>query len=155
MVAISGTSITVSGSDIYATGGAKHPIITLTDAGGAAVSTSATVNVATNVSAQIRTSRSGLTYNRSNGFFYGSITLTNTGTTDLLGTLQLVLAGLTSGVSLVNATGMTAGDSPSPYLNVSVGRLAPGQSITIQLIFRKPSLATLVDYTPEIFDSNF
>ncbi len=100
------------------------------------------------VTGQVKFASSGLVYNRSTGLFTGTITLTNVGAATLFGPLEVVLTGLTPGVTLTNAAGSTPdGD---PYL-IAYQSLGPGQSITLTVSFRKTSLGQSVTYTPKVF----
>ena len=87
---------------------------------------------------QIKLSASGLVYNRSTQLFGGTITLTNTGTTTI-GVLEVELTGLPSGVTLANASGTAADGNPYLLVNSPDGiLLAPGQSITLTVMFANP-----------------
>jgi hypothetical protein len=87
---------------------------------------------------QIKLSASGLVYNRSTQLFGGTITLTNTGTTTI-GVLEVELTGLPSGVILDNASGTAADGNPYLLVNSPDGiLLAPGQSITLTVLFANP-----------------
>lgn len=101
------------------------------------------------VTGQIKFASSGLVYNRSTGLFTGTITLTNIGASALYGPLEIVLAGLTPGVTLTNAAGTTSGGDP--YLIAYLQSLGPGQSVTLTVSFRKTSLGQGVTYTPRIY----
>jgi hypothetical protein len=91
---------------------------------------------AIDISAQVLAESSGLVYNRADQTFHGTITLTNVSTQPVAGPLQIVLTGLTPGVTLVNASGMHEG---YPYLTSSSASLAPGASVTVTVQFRNPS----------------
>lgn len=91
------------------------------------------------VTSQISFSMSGLTYSRGTQLFGGSITLTNTGSTNLVGTLEIVLTGLPAGVTLANASDYTASGDPYILVDLSSGILPPGQSITLSLFFSNPN----------------
>ncbi len=96
---------------------------------------------------------SGLTYNRAAHTDTGTITLTNTGTNYVSGPFFVVFLNLTSGVTLSSPTpGVTVGTyGGSPDLEISFGKLLPGQSITITVVFGDVSLGEKVTYTPEVF----
>ena len=74
-------------------------------AGGAGHDVVLTV-LAKNVSGQFSVSKSGLVYNARCQFFGGTITITNIGTTNLIGTLEFEVTGLPAGVTLANASGI-------------------------------------------------
>lgn len=117
-----------------------------TNAAGTAISDAATVQAATAVPSQISAVRSGLILNRSNGLFEGTITLRNTGT-NALASFAMLLSGLTTGVTLANASG-TLSDGTS-YLNT--GPLAAGQTISVRLSFRKAQASSAVSYTANFY----
>ena len=95
----------------------------------------------------LKVSSSGLVYNRSTGLFGGTITLTNLGPVAIPGPLHIALTGLPAGVTLANAVGQTA--SGDPYL-IAAGPLAPGQSVTVTVLFSDPS-RTLIQYGITVF----
>ncbi len=92
------------------------------------------------VTSQVKVSKSGLVYNRATQLFGGTVTITNMGSTALIDTLQFEVTGLPAGVTLANASG-TAPDG-NPYIAISLGTstLAPGQSITFNVLFKNPKL---------------
>jgi hypothetical protein len=117
---------------------------TATDANNNTSEFSLDLPVVVDVTSQISYKRSGLVYNRFTGIYAGTITLTNTGK-DMLGPIQLVLTGLTPGLTLINAGGTNW--RGSPYITVN-GPLAFNGSITITLQFRKSAPGLYVDYDP-------
>jgi hypothetical protein len=104
------------------------------------------------VSAQVRATRSGLVYNRSTQLFGGTLTFTNTGTTALTGTLEVVFSRLPAGVTLANASGYTADGAPYILVNLANSVLARGASMSIAVYFRNPN-RVLFDYGLDIFDN--
>lgn len=106
---------------------------------------------AVDVSAQVSVTRGGFRRNRATGRFQQEITLTNTGGSAVSGPVSLVLDGLTDGVTLFGATGMTAALAPfdSPYRNVTGGSLAAGQTLKVMLEFTNPANAA-ISYTPRV-----
>jgi hypothetical protein len=118
----------------------------------AGVTLSDTIGV-TDVSSQVAVSADGLRRSRGTGIYMQSVTITNTGSTPLMGTLSLVLDGLTTGVILFNGSGYTSATSPSgsPYLNISLADgLAVGQSVTVVLGFLDPTNAPISYNTREL-----
>ena len=113
------------------------------------------VRTPTDVTGSLTLNRSGFVYNRVNGLFYGTITLTNNGATAITGTLELVLAGLTAGVTLDTGSGITV--NGDPYINVDLNALfgasglASGRFVKINLNFRKTSMGLYVDYNPRVY----
>jgi hypothetical protein len=78
------------------------------------------------ITTQISFVRSGLTYNRSNRTYYGTITIANNGADTLSNLLPVALTALPAGVTLVNAAGTFNG---TPYVNTgTVNSLPPGAS---------------------------
>ena len=102
------------------------------------------------VSGQVSTTRSGLVLNRSTQLFGGTITLTNTGSTALTGTLEVLLTGLPSGVTLANASG-TVNGNPYILVNLTNGVLASGQSINFTVLFANPHRLSFL-YEVSIYD---
>lgn len=103
------------------------------------------------VSAQVRVSSSGLLLNRATQTYNGTITVTNTSNQPIAGPVHVMFSGLTAGVTLANATGSYAG---SPYITVSAGALAPGQSVTAAVRFGNPSNAR-IGYTAKTYSGTF
>ena len=64
------------------------------------------------VSSQVSVTSSGLVYNRGTQQFGGTMTLTNTGTSALNFSFEVVLTNLPAGVTLANASGYTADGNP-------------------------------------------
>jgi hypothetical protein len=94
----------------------------------------------------------GFRYDRATHHFIQSVTITNTSGSAFVGPLALVLDGLTSGVTLVNASGTTSAANPSgsPYLSIPFATpLQPGQSVTVLLVFDDPTLVQ-IRYTPRL-----
>jgi len=96
--------------------------------------------------------RSGLTVNRFNGSYTGSISLTNA-TADPIkaSSLQLVLEGLPREVTLANRSGEWNG---APYLNLPVAEIAPGATVTVSTSFSNPSMAN-INYTAKVFSVTY
>ena len=93
-----------------------------------------------NVSSHVTVSKSGLVYNRATLLLSGSVTITNTGTTNLTGALEFEVTGLPAGVTLANASGIAPDGNPYITVNLAGGVLAPGQSITFTVLFKDPKL---------------
>jgi hypothetical protein len=78
------------------------------------------------------------------------VTITNTSGASLPGPMDLALAKLTAGVTLVNATGTAADGSPEIALDLGTsGVLVPGQVVSLLLRFADPSLVQIA-YTPNL-----
>jgi hypothetical protein len=160
-------TITVSGNHTYARAGTYSPRVTLLDDGLVAAVAANAVDVVIDVSSQVQVQRSGLYYNRRDQLFYGTLTVTNTGTSDLAGSLQVLLGGLTPGVTLTSAS-ITVGSatyslpvtptgSGDPIIDVPKGlvsSLAPDELLQISVRFSDP-LFSLIGYTPEVFSDPF
>jgi hypothetical protein len=78
--------------------------------------------------------RSGLTYNRATQLYYGTLTITNTGTEILSNLLPVALTGLPATVTLANAAGTYKG-APYVFTTTSSG-LPPGASNSIPIQFK-------------------
>jgi len=128
-------------------------IVTATDQFGAYYSNNYTliINPNNDVTNQLQVSASGLVYNRGTQFFGGTITLTNTGTTAIASTLEVVLTGLPSGVTLANASGTTADGNPYILVALPSDTLAPGQSINFTVMFSNPKKMSF-QYGTSLFD---
>ena len=94
--------------------------------------------LAQNAGSQVTVSKSGLAYDRNTQLFGGTITIANTGTTNLVGTLEFEVTGLPAGVILANASGIAPGGNPYISVNLDNGVLSPGQSITFTVLFKNP-----------------
>jgi uncharacterized repeat protein (TIGR03803 family) len=100
---------------------------------------------------EIATTASGLVYSRVTRTFNGAVTITNISGVAISGPFQIRLTGLTSGVTLANATGEFSG---APYLTVpGTVSLASGQSATVDLQLDDPSLGT-INFTPVIYSGS-
>jgi hypothetical protein len=89
--------------------------------------------------------------NRFTQKYTGTVTFTNTGTTPVAGPLQFKLSGLTSGVTLDNATGVKDG---VPYITLGEAELAPGQVATVTTTFSNPARAAIA-YTPQLVNVKY
>lgn len=112
---------------------------------------SATIPVTADQNCNCQTSTSGVTVARgglryvtsSQQQFLQTLTVTNTSGSAVAGPINIVLQGLPSTATLTNASGTTGcTSSGSPFITVVAanGSLAAGQSASIQLDFRDPSL---------------
>jgi hypothetical protein len=77
--------------------------------------------------------------------------VSNTGTVPVAGPLQFKLSGLTSGVTLDNATGVKDG---VPYVTLNEAELAPGQTATVTTTFSNPAKAAIA-YAPQLFKAQY
>ncbi len=102
------------------------------------------------VTGSVQTTSSGLVLNRATQLFTGTVTLVNTSGAALAGPLTLSFDGLTSGVTLKNATGTKNG---APYITVA-GGLAPGASVAIPVSFSNPGKVNTT-YTAHIYSGNY
>ena len=94
--------------------------------------------LAQNATNQVRATKSGLRHNRATQLFGGTITFTNIGTTNLIGTLDFEVTGLPAGVILANASGIAPDGNPYISINLANGALAQGQSIIFTVLFKNP-----------------
>lgn len=162
-IVVQGQQIEVFGTHTYASSGPMLAIVSLTssDGGGTALATP-TINVTPNITNALGIARSGLVYNRGTRRFGGTLTITNKGTSNLSGSLDVVLTALSSNSTLAAASIMVGNTTYSLTINTVDGSpeivipqgfvndLAPGQSLTISLSFSDPSLGS-ISYTPTVF----
>jgi hypothetical protein len=91
-------------------------------------------------------------YSPATRLFSTNATITNTSNAAINGPLQFSFTNLVpAGIQLLNATGTSNG---IPYITVSTGALAPGDSITFTMIFNA-QLGTVITYTPKVFSGPF
>jgi hypothetical protein len=126
------------------------PITPANGSGGVTIISINGVLLPPEVSDQVSATASGLAYSRATQTFNGTLTLTNVSTSTVSGPLQVLLTGITPGVSLVNPTGNLFG---TPYLTVSSVSLAPAQAVTVNVQFRNPSNA-LINFTPAVYSGS-
>jgi hypothetical protein len=90
-------------------------------------------------------------FNQHNRHTRRTVSLRYLGHGILPGPFALVLAALTPGVKLLNPTGITQVFTPlgSPYLALNVAAFAPGQSLTVALMFSDPA-GKPVHFTPHV-----
>jgi hypothetical protein len=116
-------------------------------------SSNLTLGVTADVTSLVSVSLGGLRVNRTTRQVAETVTITNTSSSPIAGAISFVLDGLTAGVTLVGATGITqqVGILGSSYINVvpAGSQLGAGQSVTFTLIFNDPSLISF-SYTPRI-----
>ena len=106
---------------------------------------------------QTQISRSGFTLNRTTQRFVQTVTVTNTGSIDILGPISVALDGLSTNTTLSNKSGNTANNAPtgSPYITLtSVSKLAAGASTTVQLQFTVPASGSIT-YTPRVITGTY
>jgi hypothetical protein len=90
----------------------------------------------TNVTASFGVTSVGPVYNRATQKFSVTYTLTNKTAASISGPVNLEFAGLTTGVSIDNASGTANG---AQYVTFPNGAFAPGQAATFTVIFSNPS----------------
>jgi uncharacterized repeat protein (TIGR01451 family) len=103
-----------------------------------------TINPIVNVSSQVSVTQSGFGVNRVTGYWSATLTVKNTGTTQINGPIQVELTNLSSNAAMTNYTGTF---NLSPYITVSSGALAAGASATVTISFTNPSNGSIT-YTP-------
>jgi hypothetical protein len=149
-LAISGGTITVSGSHAYATAGAVHTSVTLSDDTGNMATSLATILSAPDVSAQVRViDVAGPVLN---GVRYDSLTITNVSASDIPVPLFVEFKGLTPGVTSLGAQRLPNGDSLYTVTSV-VNKLQRGQTTRpFEVPFRLPAGLASFSFTAETFD---
>ena len=149
-----GTTIHVMGDHTYSVSGSYEPLITLFDGAGSMIMTvlgnTAKMIVGANVSNKVSITRSSPIKNRTTGLWAQTVTMNNISGGDLTGNIDFVLIGLTAGVSLANATGLTAGGA-DPYLRFSRTGLKAGKSISLVLNLMVPTTVTAFNYKFDTF----
>jgi hypothetical protein len=104
-----------------------------------------------NVSGEVSVTSSGLVYSHLTRTFSGTVTVLNTSGQSIAGPIEIVLTNLTSGVTLLDATGTFVGN---PYIAVlASGSLAAGQSANVSVRFSDPSNA-LIQFTPVVYSGS-
>jgi len=79
--------------------------------------------------------RSGLALNRATGQYGGSFQFTNKTGAAITGPFHVKLSGLPADVTLANASGTHNG---VPYVTAGAGSIAPGATVTVNLLFNNP-----------------
>lgn len=94
-----------------------------------------------------------LTYNSKTGIWSETATVTNSGKEEIAGPLSLVLADLTSSVTLTDGNGSTVCLAPAgrPYINLNLAsnELAAGKNTAATLEFSAPASAK-IHFTSEV-----
>ncbi|KQQ88873.1 ExeM/NucH family extracellular endonuclease [Massilia sp. Leaf139] len=103
------------------------------------------------VTASTTITRTAPVLNRLTGKYSSTVKITNTSGAALTGPLQLVLQGLTAGVTLDGKSGERDG---SPYLTLPNATLAAGASISVTTTFTNPAKIG-IGYTPVLFSGTF
>lgn len=98
------------------------------------------------MTASVKIVRSGLSMNRFTSKYTGTVSITNTSSAALQGPLQFRLDGLSSGVTLDNASGAKDG---VPYITLQNAELSPGQTVTVNTTFTNPA-KTAISYSPKL-----
>ena len=90
----------------------------------------------TDVSGSFSVARSGYLINRATLQYSGTLSITNTSGATINGPVQIDLAGLPAGVTLLNASGTHNG---VPYVTASTGPIAAGATVTVNTTFSNPN----------------
>lgn len=104
-----------------------------------------------NVTASFGVTSVGPVYNRATQKYSVTYTMTNKTAAAISGPVNLEFDGLSSGVSIDNASGTHSG---APYVTVAPGPIAAGQTLTLTVIFSNPSKGQIA-YTANIFSGTF
>src|SRR5205823_7748015 len=114
-------------------------IVTLTDDTGNSATLTSTIDVAPDVSRQVRAIGLGGPLNPATNLITSSGSITNLSGAPIPGPLYLIVHGLPSGVALANADGMMF--SGEPFIVAHLSQLNPGQTFTpITLQFSDPGI---------------
>jgi hypothetical protein len=162
-IAVSGTNIEVFGTHSYAAGGSAAVAVWLTAPSHLLAAADTAIHVATDVTGQVSVQASSLKYHKATQRYGGTLTVTDTGSHSIGGSLDILLHGLPSGVTLASATLTVAGrkhtlkieytGAGDPYIHVPkrlLKTLASGAAVTIGVSFSDP-LGTAISYTPLAF----
>ncbi len=103
------------------------------------------------VSGSFSVSKAGYTVNRSTGQYNGTLTITNTSGATVAGPVNVEVAGLPSGVTLINKSGVRNG---VPYITLSSAAMAAGATVTVPVQFSNPAKVSLT-YTTTIYSGSF
>ncbi len=147
-VAISGTTLAVSGSHVYTTGGPLQATVKVSDQLGDTATQTASAQVLGDVTGRVHVESSGLIYNPATGLFVGHVTYTNISNSAISGPVPIVLENLSAGVTLTNATGVTGSD---PYVTDVPATVNPGETRDVLIEFSDPSRVP-IQYSLAIFD---
>ena len=165
IISIAGVQVTVSGSHTFATAGLTYPTVTLTYPGVSAstASQAITIDVAADVTGQIKASASPYHGNPFTKLTTNALTLTNSGTSGLAGQFSVVLHGLISTAALQSAALVTAststplspgktsaGDPMIEIPNSLLSALGGNQAVQISLSFSNPANGAIT-YTPMVY----
>ena len=102
------------------------------------VASSPVSTAARDITSRLAFSPTGFTLNRTTNRWSQKVTIRNAGATPIVGPISLVLNGLTSGVTLYRATGVTQVFYPaSPFKTLAIASLPPGAATTVTLEFTK------------------
>jgi|GEM_PF-3163649 len=109
-----------------------------------------TPNCASDASASVSVTRGGFSFSPVVHKFGQFITITNTGSVDIVGPIKIAVDNLSSGAKAVANTGITSCDAPlnSPYYQINV-TLGPGGSATTSFVFDDPTKAPIT-YTTRV-----
>jgi hypothetical protein len=153
-VVLSGGNIEVFGTHTYAGAGGQTATVDLWVPGNVSAETTATIDVATDVTSQVQIQSTTPKRNPKTGMYSGNITVTDPASGSTInGSLDLLLSGLPSGVTLKSATLTVGGTtykgltidhtgSGAPYVHIptkDLASLAAGQSIVLHVTFTDPT----------------
>lgn len=100
----------------------------------------------------LRVTASGLVYNRQTQTFNATLTVTNTAIAPIYGPLQVELTKITSGATLLHATGSHNGN---PFITLNnITRLDPGTTTSLPVTFSYSGYARLA-YTATAYSQGF
>ncbi len=160
-VSVLSGSLVVSGNHTYQKSGFFDPVIKLTHAPtGRSATATGEADVATDVSGQLAPTQSSVLLDTTNdghkGQYQQTLTLTNTGSTSLMGTFDVVFSGLPTGVGLGSSTMGTVGTISGglPVIQFTIGSSAPlpsGHSMTITVWFSDPQNVSIAGQTLKVY----
>jgi hypothetical protein len=162
-VSVVSGSLVVSGNHTYQKTGVFDPMIKLTHTPtGRSATATGEADVATDVTGVLAPTQSALTLDTTSdghkGQYRETLTLTNTGSTSLMGTYDVVFSGLATGVGLGGSTtgtlGATSGGLPYIQLKISPGApLARKQSMTVTVWLSVPASGSIAEGTLKVYQT--
>jgi hypothetical protein len=168
-VVVSNGVVEVFGKHTFASGGAQSASVALWVPGNVSAEATAKIDVATNVTGQVSMTSTKPAKDPTTGLYGSKITVSNPAKGSAIsGSLDLLLSGLPSGVTLVGASvtinGTTFSGLPidhtgsgAPFVHIptaDLSSLAPGESVVVHVVFKDPTNVPIT-FTPSLFSDPF
>jgi hypothetical protein len=168
-VVLSGGNVEVFGTHAYAGPGGQTATVDLWVPGNVSAEATGSIDVATDVTSQVTITSTTPKRNPKTGLYSGTITVTDPASGSTInGSLDLLLSGLPSGVTLASATVTVGGTTykglkidhtggGTPYVHIptkDLASLAAGQSILLHVTFNDPTNVPIT-FTTSLFSDPF